>query len=44
MGLLDTVVRNTVSPGFGNMVVVAALALILLVFPSGLFGRPIEAH
>ena len=44
VGLLDTVVRNTVSPGFGNMVVVAALALILLVFPSGLFGRPIEAH
>lgn len=44
VGVLDTVVRNAVSPGFGTMVVVAALAAILLVFPSGFFGKPIEAH
>lgn len=44
VGLLDTVVRNTVSPGLGNVVVVGALALILLVFPAGLFGKPIASH
>lgn len=44
VGILDTVVRNLVSASIGNMVVVAVLALILLVFPAGFFGKPIEAH
>jgi len=44
VGLLDTVVRNLVSPGLGNVIVVAALAVILLAFPAGLFGKPIEGH
>jgi branched-chain amino acid transport system permease protein len=44
VGILDTVIRNSVSASVGNMVVVAVLAVILLVFPSGLFGKPIESH
>jgi branched-chain amino acid transport system permease protein len=44
VGLLDTVVRNMVGATVGNMVVVAVLALILVVFPSGLFGKPIAGH
>lgn len=44
VGLLDTIVRNAVSASIGNMVVVAVLAVIIVLFPSGLFGKPIEAH
>ena len=44
VGFLDTVVRNAVGAAFGTMVVVAALGVILVVFPAGLFGKPMEAH
>jgi branched-chain amino acid transport system permease protein len=44
VGVLDTAVRNNVSAGVSNMVVVALLAVILLIFPAGLFGKPIEGH
>jgi branched-chain amino acid transport system permease protein len=44
VGLLDSVVRNLVNPTAGNFVVVAALALILIAFPSGLFGKSMEGH
>ncbi|MFC6929173.1 hypothetical protein ACFQHO_01590 [Actinomadura yumaensis] len=44
MGLLDAVVRNLVSATAGNFVAFALLALILVAFPSGLFGKPMAAH
>ncbi|WP_433496474.1 branched-chain amino acid ABC transporter permease [Sphaerimonospora sp. CA-214678] len=44
VGLLDTVVRSMVGGTVGNFAVFAALAVILIVFPSGLFGKPMEAH
>jgi branched-chain amino acid transport system permease protein len=44
IGLLDTLVRSLVGATVGNMIVVAALAVILLVFPSGFYGKPLEAH
>lgn len=44
VGLLDTVVRSMVGGSVGNFAVFAALAVILVVFPSGLFGKPLEAH
>lgn len=44
VGLLDTVVRSVISGTAGNFAVFAALAVILVVFPSGLFGKPMEAH
>jgi len=44
VGVLDTVVRNLVGGSVGNFAVFAALAVILVVFPSGLFGKPMEAH
>jgi branched-chain amino acid transport system permease protein len=44
VGVLDTVVRNMVGATVGNMVVVAVLAIILVTFPSGLFGKPIRGH
>lgn len=44
VGLLDTVVRSMVGGSVGNFAVFAALAVILVVFPSGLFGKPMEAH
>ncbi len=44
VGLLDTVVRSVVGGTVGNFAVFAALAVILIVFPSGLFGKPMEAH
>jgi branched-chain amino acid transport system permease protein len=44
VGLLDTVVRSTISGTAGNFAVFAALAVILVLFPSGLFGKPMEAH
>lgn len=44
VGVLDSVVRNLVGATIGNMVVVAVLAVILVVFPSGLFGKPIAGH
>ena len=44
VGLLDTVVRSLVGGTIGNFAVFAALAVILVVFPSGLFGKPMEAH
>ncbi|WP_106398835.1 branched-chain amino acid ABC transporter permease [Actinocorallia populi] len=44
VGVLDTVVRSMVGGSVGNFAVFAALAVILVVFPSGLFGKPMEAH
>jgi branched-chain amino acid transport system permease protein len=44
VGLLDTVVRSAISGTLGNFAVFAALAVILVAFPSGLFGKPMEAH
>jgi branched-chain amino acid transport system permease protein len=44
VGLLDTVVRSAISGTAGNLAVFAALAVILVAFPSGLFGKPLEAH
>lgn len=44
VGILDTVVRSLVGGTIGNFAVFAALAVILVVFPSGLFGKPMEAH
>ncbi|MCC5577320.1 branched-chain amino acid ABC transporter permease [Microtetraspora sp. AC03309] len=44
VGVLDTVVRSVVGGSIGNFAVFAALAVILVVFPSGLFGKPMEAH
>ncbi|MFG1943675.1 branched-chain amino acid ABC transporter permease [Nonomuraea sp. NPDC048826] len=44
VGLLDTIVRSLVGGSVGNFAVFAALAVILVIFPSGLFGKPMEAH
>jgi branched-chain amino acid transport system permease protein len=44
VGLLDAVVRNLASASAGNFVSFALLALILVIFPSGLFGKKMEAH
>ncbi len=44
VGLLDTVVRSAISGTAGDFVVFAALAVILVAFPTGLFGKPMEAH
>ncbi|MFA1541948.1 branched-chain amino acid ABC transporter permease [Actinomadura monticuli] len=44
VGLLDAVVRNLVNATAGNLVAFALLGLILVVFPSGLFGKRTEAH
>jgi branched-chain amino acid transport system permease protein len=44
IGFLETVVRNLVSASIGNIVVAVALAVALLVFPSGFFGKPMEGH
>ena len=44
VGLLDTLVRTQISGAAGNFTVFTILAVILVVFPSGLFGKPMEAH
>lgn len=44
IGFLETIVRNQVSARLGNIVVAVALAIALLVFPSGFFGKPMEGH
>lgn len=44
VGVLDNVVRSMVGGSAGNFAVFAALALILIVFPAGLFGKPMESH
>ncbi|MFI6480946.1 branched-chain amino acid ABC transporter permease [Nonomuraea sp. NPDC050663] len=44
VGVLDSVVRTEINATAGNLVVFGLLALILLVYPSGLFGKPMEAH
>lgn len=44
VGLLDVIIRNAVSPTLGNMATVFVLAVILVVFPAGLFGKPVEGH
>ncbi len=44
VGLLDAVVRNLAGATTGDFVVFGLLALILVAFPSGLFGKPMEAH
>ncbi|WP_165966410.1 branched-chain amino acid ABC transporter permease [Actinomadura sp. 7K507] len=44
VGMLDSVVRNVAGATTGDFVVFGLLALILVLFPSGLFGKPMEAH
>lgn len=44
IGVLDSVLRNLVSSSIGNIAVLAVLAAVLIVFPSGLFGKPLEGH
>lgn len=44
VGVLDSVVRTEINATAGNLVVFFLLALILVIFPSGLFGKPMEAH
>lgn len=44
VGVLDSVVRTAINATAGNLVVFGLLALILVVFPAGLFGKPMEAH
>lgn len=44
VGLLDSVLRNLVSTNAGNIASLAVLAAILVVFPAGLFGKPLEGH
>lgn len=44
VGFLDTIVRSTVSGAAGNFAVFIALAVILVLFPAGLFRKPLEAH
>lgn len=44
VGVLDSVARQQFNTGVGNIVVYAALAAILIVFPRGLFGRTAIAH
>lgn len=40
VGLLDTTVRALAPEGWGNFIVFGVLALVLLIRPSGLFGKP----
>ncbi len=44
VGLLDNVVRAAVGGSAGNFAVFIVLAVILVFFPAGLFGKPMEAH
>lgn len=44
VGLLDNVVRTMMGGSAGNFAVFAVLAVILVLFPSGLFGKPMESH
>ncbi|WP_327084984.1 branched-chain amino acid ABC transporter permease [Nonomuraea sp. NBC_01738] len=44
VGVLDSVVRTEINATAGNLVVFGLLALILVVFPAGLFGKPMESH
>lgn len=44
VGLLDNVVRMAVGGMYGNFVVFAVMALVLVLFPAGLFGRPMIGH
>ncbi|NVI92757.1 branched-chain amino acid ABC transporter permease [Actinomadura sp. BRA 177] len=44
VGLLDAVVRNLAGATAGDFVAFGLLALILVAFPAGLFGKPMEAH
>lgn len=40
VGILDTIVRNYMPGGFGDLTVLGLLVVVLLVRPSGLLGRP----
>jgi branched-chain amino acid transport system permease protein len=52
IGLLEVLGRAAVSDltnpkfgaAFGNIIIAVALAVALLVFPSGFFGKPMESH
>lgn len=44
VGLLDNVLRSYVGGSAGSFAVFAVLALILVIYPAGLFGKPMEAH
>ncbi|MFQ3633441.1 branched-chain amino acid ABC transporter permease [Roseiflexus sp.] len=44
VGLLDTTVRVLAPEGWGNFIVFGILALVLLIRPGGLFGKPDSRH
>ncbi len=44
VGLLDTTVRVLAPEGLGNFIVFGILALVLLIRPGGLFGKPDTRH
>lgn len=44
VGVLDNVMRTLIGGSFGNFAVFIAMALILVLFPAGLFGKPMEGH
>ncbi|OPC79638.1 hypothetical protein B4N89_00570 [Embleya scabrispora] len=44
VGLLDSLVAANVGAATGSIVVYLALGAILVAFPAGLFGKPMEGH
>lgn len=44
VGILDSVMRVVIGGSAGNFAVFAVMALVLVLFPSGLFGRPMVGH
>lgn len=44
VGILDNVVRALMGGSAGNFAVFAVLGVILVLFPAGLFGKPMESH
>lgn len=44
VGLLDSVVRVAIGGTYGDFAVFGAMALVLILFPAGLFGRPMVGH
>lgn len=44
VGLLNALVVNLINPNLGEVIMVAALALILIVRPTGIFAKSVGAH
>lgn len=44
VGILDNVVRAAINGTAGNFAVFGVLVVILVLFPAGLFGKPMESH